>query len=356
VSIEECRAWWLSIPLHTPYFTSRAPSGRTAFDVLLVRVRTASGATGWGEACPVDGGYSPETPETGWEALCRLASGLRRLGAPEASRRLAAEQHDFPFVVSAIREALAAAHRSDLLRPLEAPASIALAGTVNTLNREDAPRIARSLVAEGYTTLKVKVGLEPASDAARVRDIAEAIGGNARLRVDANRGYTEAQALAFGRGVPEEAIEVFEQPLAASDWAGMERLARLLPLPIMLDESIYGPDDIRRASGWARGVKIKMSKAGGPEALVDQIRLATGLGLSVVVGNGIATDFGCYHEALCCLRAGVGTAGEFNGFLKLSERLLATSLGVENGRLIVQPSVSDDLGAETFAHLAQRTF
>jgi len=356
VLIDDLHAWWLSIPLHTPYFTARAPSGRAAFDVLLIHMTTSNGTSGWGEACPVDGGYSPETPQTAWEAICRIAPLLRRASSGDAAERLALEKSKFPFVASAFSEALAAAEHDAVLAPLEHGTAIQLAGTVNSLDTNQAPRLAAELVEQGYTTLKVKVGLDPASDAVRVREIVSAVGSAARLRVDANRGYSEADALQFGSNVPEQAIEVFEQPLAADNWAGLERLARNVPLPLMLDESIYGPADIRRCAGWARAVKLKMSKAGGPRALIHQIDVARKCGLDVVIGNGIASDLGCYHEALCGVRAGLTNAGEFNGFMKLSHRLLPIHWQVANGALYLPAGMSSAPTPSSFAHLTVAAF
>ncbi len=57
-------------------------------------------------------------------------------------------------------------------------------------------QMARQLVEAGFQTLKVKIGLDPEADLARVRKVREVIGDQIRLRVDANQGYDRTSALA----------------------------------------------------------------------------------------------------------------------------------------------------------------
>ncbi|MEK9754691.1 MAG: enolase C-terminal domain-like protein [Rhodospirillaceae bacterium] len=255
--------------------------------------------------------------------------------------------HGFPFVVAALAEAAEDLTDDALLRR-DDQVTLALAGTVNTLDPDAAPAYAEKLVSEGYRTLKTKVGYDPMRDARRIAAIAEAVAGRARIRVDANQGYDREAALAFAQAVPKDAIEAFEQPVAADDWPAMRAVAANAGLPIMLDEAIYGEDDIRRAAEMpgVDAVKLKLSKTGGAGGLVRQIDIARGLGLRVVVGNGVASDLGCLHEAIACANAGLDTAGEMNGFLKTKARLVGAPLRVADGELVVPPlavtSIVDD--------------
>ena len=329
-------AWWLKLPLTEPY--QNALGALDAFDAMVVRIEDADGRVGWGEACPV-AGYSPETPVEAWAALQAAAGELLGASPSDIDAWAVARHRRLPFVVSAIGEAMARMTDDPLLRPAEAPLSIELAGTVNTLAIDEAPIRAAALVAQGYRTLKVKVGYDPQADAARVAAITAAVGTSARIRADANQGYDRERALDFARRVRPEAIEVFEQPLPADDWAGLAEVARRSPLPIMLDESIYDGADIVRAARevGARAVKLKMSKAGGPAALGRQVGKAAALNLSVVVGNGVASDLGCLHEGLCFARLGIATAAELNGFLKLTTPLLPVPIGYAAPNAVIAP-------------------
>lgn len=337
VAIREFGIWWLSIPMTRPYYTSNNPKGRATLDVLLMRATDSNGRVGWGEACPSLSGYSPETPQSGWAFLREFLPGM--IGEFDGTRAKQVESrfHEYPFVLSGFKECIADLVHAPLLEPLAKPVELELAATVNTLDLDEAAQIALKYVDAGYSTLKVKVGMDPKMDAARVIRIYEAVRGRARQRVDANRGYQPDAALEFANSVPVDAVEFFEQPFKHTEWQETERLAKRSPLPLMLDESIYGIDDIARvaSTGCAKAVKLKMSKVGGPSALIEHINFARGHGLEVVVGNGVASDFGCYREALCCAKGGLRNAGEMNGFLKLTQGILDTPLKMNGSRLVL---------------------
>jgi o-succinylbenzoate synthase len=336
--------FWLRLPLKEPY--ENAIERLDAFDALLVRLEDDLGRVGWGEACPVRG-YSPEGPEEAWTLLRKRLPAFIGTEPSGVHVAMADVAHGFPFVVAALAEAAEDLTDDALLRR-DDQVTLALAGTVNTLDPDAAPAYAEKLVSEGYRTLKTKVGYDPMRDARRIAAIAEAVAGRARIRVDANQGYDREAALAFAQAVPKDAIEAFEQPVAADDWPAMRAVAANAGLPIMLDEAIYGEDDIRRAAEMpgVDAVKLKLSKTGGAGGLVRQIDIARGLGLRVVVGNGVASDLGCLHEAIACANAGLDTAGEMNGFLKTKARLVGAPLRVADGELVVPPlavtSIVDD--------------
>ncbi|MBA3891781.1 MAG: mandelate racemase/muconate lactonizing enzyme family protein, partial [Gemmatimonadaceae bacterium] len=68
-------------------------------------------------------------------------------------------------------------------------------------------------VATGYAGCKFKVGgAQPAIDAERVRTARRAAGDDFVLMVDANQGYSRAQAVDFGRRVAGLGLRWFEEP------------------------------------------------------------------------------------------------------------------------------------------------
>ncbi len=347
--------FWLKLPLETPYETA---TGRVAaFDAMVVRLEDEAGHVGWGEGCPV-AGYSPETPEGFWERAQSLFADLEGRTPSEAAAGLQADFAAFAFLVSTLTEALEDLEGLPALRSQE-PQSLELLAIVNSLDERAAAEMALELAGRGYRTLKAKIGYEVESDIRRIRALAEALAGRAILRVDANQGYDRDSATRFARGVPADALEVFEQPLPAHDWEGLAAVAAASPLPLMLDESIYDDDDIRRAGRLpgVGAVKLKLSKAGGAKGLLRQMRLASEAGLKLVVGNGIASDLGCLHEALVCRAGGLATAGEMNGFLKTPLRLTREP-PVMQGPLMVLPPLAataverDSLEAAIHRHFA----
>lgn len=347
--IEMIEAFRLRLPLKHPY--ENALGTLSHLDAIVYRIVTADGREGWGEACPVTG-YSPETPDQAWEATQHILPVMAEDMA-EGQKAIAQLEATHPFVTSALNEALAdaagvfdAAWATFNSRPVE------LLGTVNTLDADAAPQVALDLVRAGYRTLKVKVGYDPDHDAQRVRNISAVLEEGIRMRIDANQGYDVDSALAFARSVPPEHVEVFEQPVHQKNWAGITTIAAQSPLPIMLDESIYSANDIRRAATIAgvTAIKLKMSKAGGPDQLQDQVSLCRSLGLDVVIGNGVANDLGCYHEALMQNVLGLDRAGEMNGFTKPLTGILSAPMRLDGPYLTVPqdavPLVRRDLVAE----------
>lgn len=102
---------------------------------------------------------------------------------------------------------------------------------------------ARAFCAEGFQALKIKIGLDPVTDIARVRAIRAAAGPNIRLSLDANQGYTLAQTLLVLDKLRDCNIAFLEQPLPAADLAGLRELCHRAPIPIMADESVLNATD-----------------------------------------------------------------------------------------------------------------
>lgn len=115
-------------------------------------------------------------------------------------------------------------------------------------------------IASGYGRIKLK--LAP-TDTVVLEQVRAAF-PDAPLMFDANGSFTEAdfpllqQWDSFG-------LVMMEQPLAASDWSGHQRLARLLQTPICLDESIVAPVDAELMQTLHAGqiLNIKPARVGG---------------------------------------------------------------------------------------------
>jgi muconate cycloisomerase len=71
------------------------------------------------------------------------------------------------------------------------PTKFSLSG----LEPERATELAQWAVDQGFRAMKVKVGIEPGSDVARMRAVRAAIGPNVRLDVDANGGWAPRVAI-----------------------------------------------------------------------------------------------------------------------------------------------------------------
>jgi L-alanine-DL-glutamate epimerase-like enolase superfamily enzyme len=342
----------LDVALIVPY--RLAFGAQTHFYCLIVEAEDQDGRVGWGEAALLPG-YTDETVESAMDLAGRTAPGLIGLPLHAAMETLEALIGPAAFTATAFLTAIEhlAGHPT-----LGRAGRQRLLGTVNAKPSDPAALEAEieGLLATGYDTLKVKVGFDVAADRAAVATIRAIVAGRARLRLDGNQGYSTAQALAFLDGLDPTGIELLEQPCAAGDWDAAVAVKRAAPCPVMLDESIYGEDDIRRAAdlGAADYIKLKLMKMGGLDRLERGLALIRALGMRPVMGNGVATDLGCWMEAAVGSVA-LDNAGEMNGFLKPRLRLLTPALATD-GPDIVLDGAPRAVDPAAFAGVAAQEF
>ena len=341
--LDTIAAYRLQVPLTKPY---RLAFGTvTHYDSILVAATDGDGRCGLGEATVLTG-YTDETIDDAWHiarSFCARLLGASR-DACRASVRALAATH--PFTATAFGTALEMLEFPDRFAP--PAASVPLVGLVDAQGQDAIDEQLDRLLAAGYRTLKVKVGFDVEADARYVSWVQRAARGRARIRIDANQGYSAEQGVAFVRGLDPQDIELFEQPCAAGDWEAHLRVARAAGVPLMLDESIYGVEDIERAAALqcAQYIKLKLMKFATLEALAAAITRIRDLGMQPVLGNGVACDLGCWLEA-CVAAMRIDNAGEMNGFLKTRLALLAPRLTFDAGTIRLEPGYRPRLDTES---------
>lgn len=121
--------------------------------------------------------------------------------------------------------------------------SVPVYGSGGGTNRTEEELVAemKAFIADGYTTVKMKVGTSFGSDmptdARRVKLVREAIGGRVELAIDGNQTWNAQQALAFAQTVADQNIVWFEEPVHSADRAGLRELCATSPMPIAMGES-----------------------------------------------------------------------------------------------------------------------
>ena len=330
VTIAEIVVRTVKIPLVTPYKVSNQVFD--CFDPLVVEMRDADGRAGWGEAL-ISAFYSNETPEGGWAFCNAMAERLVGLTGTAAKALLRPAIHDNSHAASTLLTAIEMLERNPLL-DAPAPAAIRLLAPVHSMDAGTVGREIDALIAEGFRTLKIKVGFDADRDLERLRAIQRVVGGRATLRLDANQGFDRATACRFAAALDPTGIELFEQPCHKDDWDANAAVATVSTVPVMLDESIYGIAEIDRAATLpgVGFVKVKLKKLGGLEELERALQHIRAVGLEPVLGDGTATDISCWMEA-CVARSTIRNAGEMNGFLKLQRRLFETELPFVDGAI-----------------------
>ena len=159
------------------------------------------------------------------------------------------------------------------------------------------------LVDRGFRTLKMKVGVKDgtaiAEDVERVRAVRGAIGPDINLAVDANQVWNPAQALEFARGVQEQEILWFEEPIPAAAFMQLVQLAGKSPVPLAGGESMWNCDSFESVLESYRYLQPVPHTLGGISGYMKVARLAAERNLPVASGG--------YSQLTCSLVAAAET-------------------------------------------------
>ncbi len=327
----------LNLPLIKPY----ALSYRTfeSFEPYLVRIITDDGHVTFGEQ-HISPGSSSETREGGWSFLTSSAATILGSDISVAFEQVNHKRSQSPVAAAALLNALDQLKEPGQWTPkddLHIPVLTAFSATIPE-------QIATELdekIELGFRTFKIKVGKDVSADKERVRVIQDTLRDRGTIRVDANRAYSARDAIEFSQVLDPDACELFEQPCDTYDWDGNGQVAQASPVPLMLDEPICSIADIERAATMP-GVgfcKVKLKRFGSLIDLCNAIEAAHGLGLQIVLGDGLGSDINCFLEALVSERY-LHRAGEFNGCFKIRDdsRILAPNLKFADGHMILEKS------------------
>lgn len=154
--------------------------------------------------------------------------------------------------------------------------------------------MAEQHLALGVTCIKVKVGLDPETDIARVRAVRKVCGANIPVTIDANCGWTIQQARYCLRQLEDCHLLLNEQPIPAGDPVAMAELRRDTTPPVMADESIFTLQDAwqlsmhRAADIWS----LYPGKHGGIQATADIVAIARAAGIRCTIGSNLELGIG----------------------------------------------------------------
>jgi L-Ala-D/L-Glu epimerase len=166
--------------------------------------------------------------------------------------------------------------------------------------------------AKPYPILKIKLGRDVDHDIGVMRAIRDAA-PEKLLRVDANGGWSLADARKAIPILADLGVEYVEQPLAMGAFGDLESLHRESPLPLFLDEDISTSEDVVRASGLCTGVNLKLMKCGG---LLEARKM-----MAVARAHGLQLMIGCMIESSLAITA-AGHLSPLLDYLDLDSHLL----------------------------------
>ncbi len=321
----------LSVPLRDPFVIASATVRHTLSALVRVVAEAPGGGRveGLGEAAALP----PVTPEDQADLLAALSA------VSLADRRVARVEDVVALLPAAMGRASRAGLECALLdafarsrgQPLCAilgGGDAALLSDITLPIGEPAhlATLAAAYQAEGFHSLKLKVGRDLGADRETLARVHEAAPG-ARFRFDANAGYRAADALALldaARALGAE-VECFEEPCRRFE--DMAEVTREAGVPVVADESLRSLDDVDRiaAAGAADGVNLKLAKLGGLLAARAVAERARRHGLRLMAGAMVETRLG-----LCAMAHLVTAIGGVE-WLDLDTALLLTADPFEGG-------------------------
>lgn len=334
---------------------------------VVLRLDSATGLTGWGEAAP-------------WAVFT---------GTAEAAAA-ALHVHLRPLVVGADAmrtERLMARADKALVGHFEAKAAletalldlkskalgVSVADLLGGRCRDEIPlsfsvanpdfdqdlETVRALYADGIRLFKVKTGFAGhAFDLRRLERLRAALPDDIDLRVDYNQGLEAYDAIRQLRDVEAFRPTFIEQPVPGGQLETMATITAALDTPIMADESVFSPADALRAVAVRAAdlISVKIMKSGGLTRARTIAAIAEAAGIACYGGSmfetGIASAAGTHMIAAT---PNVSLGCEFyQPSYYLKEDLLAAPFPVEGGRIKVPtgPGLGVEVDEERLARYA----
>jgi o-succinylbenzoate synthase len=289
-----------------------------ARELLLLRIRDGDGVVGWGEAGALEpyDGVSTQQVRAALEAY----EPILRDGDGTTSSEILARCRvvdDLPQALAAVDLALwdRAGNRegqpvADLLS--DSPSgSVRVNATIPATDRAQAASQAARAVGEGYSCVKVKVGI--GDDAGRVAAVRAAIGNDTELRLDANGAWEVDEAVRSIEALAPAGLELVEEPVH-----GVEQIRAVrdrVAVRVAMDETAGQPGSL--TAKVADAVCLKVSRCGGISGLLAQAALVRATGADVYVSStfdgpiGIAAAIHCAAALKPDGACGLGTLGLF---------------------------------------------
>jgi L-alanine-DL-glutamate epimerase-like enolase superfamily enzyme len=311
------RALTLASPLHTSY------GELTERELAIVALSDSDGVTGFGEAAPLPAYEGP-----GIESVLAALDSYRPVLSAWAGTNGAElidscrDVQDMPVALAAIEMALwdRAGRRAG--RPVAALLSedhaqaVPVNATLTALDRAGASEQAAAAAREGFTCLKVKVGL--ADDAGRVAAVRAAAGPRVALRLDANGAWDVEQAVRAIEALEPAGLELVEEPTHGLQ--GVREVRERVAARIAIDETAGQPGAL--GAGVADAVCLKISRCGGIGPLLVAAALVRASGGEIYLASTLDGPLGvaaALHAAAALAsrgpmpHCGLATLGLFEG-------------------------------------------
>ena len=318
----------IDLHLRLPYRTLyQAQGDLEQVTAIFVRIETQQGQNAWGCAAfdPMLTGETTEMVLRACRACATRARDLNPLNLEYALAELERLCEGAPSALCAFdiafHDLLGLASGLPLHRLLGGYRDrIQTSVTINLCDVKETVELARNRARQGFRILKLKGGRDPEEDVARVRAVHRAL-PQFTLRLDADQGYTIAQALEVAQALAGY-LEMLEEPVSATiGIAGLAEVARHSPVPILADQRACDAASALEiaAQHAAHGLSVKLATCGGLRCARQVEAIARAAHLTTMVG--------CINEPALLIAAGLAFAlsspgvryGDLDGHFDLAD-------------------------------------
>ena len=361
MQIEEITALPVSIPVPQENQVSLGIGRAIKRDAVVVRVRTASGLVGFGEA---HHGRAPgAVAHLVNTTLRQLILGLdasdvvgiwkriytMQLGSHGMGAGCAMAMSGIDMALWDIRGKAVGWPLYKLLGGARRPIP-AYAGGVSLgyQTPQDLLAEARPLVEFGYSALKLRIGDSPLRDLERVAFIRKALGDEPVLLTDANTGYSLEDARAVMPGLEEHGIRWLEEPFPAHDHRSYAIAANYGTVPLAAGENHYTRFEFNRLieDGVIQVLQPDLSKTGG---ITEALRIAAMASAWKLDIHPHSSMTGLNHAATIHFLSSIENAGYFEADVSkgnlLRDELCSMSCDFFEGGMVL-PLDKPGLGVE----------
>lgn len=277
------------------------------FAMVLVRVRTADGLVGYGEALARRGAEMTRSAVESLLAPVLIGRDAADIGGlwVEMYERLRRWGHAGGVVVEAISGVDTALW--DLAgKAAGVPVWSLLFGAgraevpvyaSSVYIDSDATMVAQALEQRdlGFAAIKIKIGRPEAeggwrADVGAVAAIREAVGAGTELVVDANGAYDAATAIRVARALEDLDVGWLEEPVPADDIDGYRRIHAMTSTPLAAGESVFAAAGFQRllAEGLIDYVQPDLGRCGGITAAMQTATLTDVAGKAFAPHTGFS--------------------------------------------------------------------
>jgi o-succinylbenzoate synthase len=306
----------------------------------VIEVIDDCGRRGLGEAAPL-AGFGMETlaeTEVALAGMRELFLGVRLSNLKDLQHLLEeyahvpAAKHGMELALLDLLAQAQSVPIAQLLNPNFCE-NVRVNATIGAMSLEATARRTEELITQGYQTLKLKVGVgDFEQDLLRLKTVRSLANSEIQIRIDVNQAWSVEQAIANLRRLECLNLEYVEQPVIASDLAGMAKVRKSVAIAIAADESVTNLVQLEKIISLQAAdlVILKPMAMGGILTTFQAAQIAFEHGLDVVVTttlDGAIARQGALHLAVA-LRS-------------TRACILATACGLATGALLTEDVCAD---------------